>query len=297
MSKFITSSKRIALVTGASGSIGQFISFRLASEGWQLILVGRCLKKLNKLRKSLIKPYFEQNHYIVAVDFLCLTSLRDAIQGLLNHELIPDLIINNAGMFYSKYGLTNKGYERTHVVNFYAPVLLTTMFLQQRQPIKPLLVANITSTAFYSLSINKDINNCDLSYSGMIHYAWSKLKLLYWTQYLITSKTELLGAIAVHPGTIRSNFASDESGLDAYLLRLLLKFGRSPKVASDRILKAIEYVQTVPNNSCLSLLGRPPQPIPNSVLSYKAIMSAVEEAREVIFCSTGIDIANKLLEI
>lgn len=87
---------KTALITGATGGIGQEFTRILAQKGYRLILVGRDEKKLKQLVKTLQKSP-TAHHY-----FVCdLGKEKDLISLTKNFPNV-DLLINNAG--FGDYG-------------------------------------------------------------------------------------------------------------------------------------------------------------------------------------------------
>lgn len=87
---------KTALITGATGGIGQEFARILAQKGYRLILVGRDKKKLQQLFKTLqLDPTTHQY-------FVCDLSQEKDLLNLTKSYPAVDLLINNAG--FSDYG-------------------------------------------------------------------------------------------------------------------------------------------------------------------------------------------------
>jgi len=86
---------RMALITGASSGIGAAFAYKLASQGYNLILIARRSAKLTQLAASLQKE-FHINREVLVADFSQMTDIErieKRIVGLTN----LDLLVNNAG--------------------------------------------------------------------------------------------------------------------------------------------------------------------------------------------------------
>lgn len=88
---------KIALITGATAGIGEACAKLFAREGYDLILTGRRLERLEKLARDL------NNGYNIEVA-VCAFDVRDREQVVINLENLPDkwkkvnVLINNAGL-------------------------------------------------------------------------------------------------------------------------------------------------------------------------------------------------------
>ncbi len=119
---------RLALVTGASSGIGDAYAERLAGDGWNLVVTGRRLERLEKLARRLT------DEHGVSVD-VRRADLGDPgdLAGLVSEvSALPlELLVNNAGLaHYSRFAeLSPQSAEQLVDVNALAPVLLTRAVL------------------------------------------------------------------------------------------------------------------------------------------------------------------------
>jgi NADP-dependent 3-hydroxy acid dehydrogenase YdfG len=89
--------EKFALITGASSGIGQACAHRFAAEGWNLVITARRKERLQQMANQLQ----EQNGVLVhAIDMdVRHMASAEALAGWLKqHEIVPDLLINNAGL-------------------------------------------------------------------------------------------------------------------------------------------------------------------------------------------------------
>ncbi|HEX9955819.1 MAG TPA: SDR family NAD(P)-dependent oxidoreductase, partial [Fibrella sp.] len=88
---------KVALITGASGGIGEAIAQKLAARNYNLVLIARNAEKLDTLCQQLANQFGIQAQSIVA-------DLRDPLAaGAIFEEtqkrrMDVDLLINNAGI-------------------------------------------------------------------------------------------------------------------------------------------------------------------------------------------------------
>jgi len=83
----------VALVTGASGSIGSAVALRFAQEGAKVILTGRNTEKLEKVKAQL--P--EGTGDVRPMDVTDENSIRSVMEAVVNDYGKIDILVNNAG--------------------------------------------------------------------------------------------------------------------------------------------------------------------------------------------------------
>jgi short-subunit dehydrogenase len=94
-----SSSRPLALVTGASAGIGLAYAERLAQDGWNLVITGRRRERLEELAQRL-RSELDTHVETVAAD-LATPAGREAVTRLgRDHEL--ELLVNNAGVAHYK---------------------------------------------------------------------------------------------------------------------------------------------------------------------------------------------------
>lgn len=86
---------KIAVVTGASSEIGSEISRRFIEEGAKVVLIGRNMEKLEKVRSS-IKNY-NTNTVSIQCDITNKSQVIQAIDQINAHYGKIDILVNNAG--------------------------------------------------------------------------------------------------------------------------------------------------------------------------------------------------------
>jgi hypothetical protein len=97
--------KRLALITGASGGIGEAFAHRVARQGYDLVLVARSESALERVR-SAIAGQTSATVHLVALDLTAQGAVSTLSNEIAARLLAPDVVINNAG-----FGLTGKAAE------------------------------------------------------------------------------------------------------------------------------------------------------------------------------------------
>jgi NADP-dependent 3-hydroxy acid dehydrogenase YdfG len=116
-----------ALVTGASRGIGAAVARRLAASGARVALLARSADALQALAQEIGGGAFP-----VVCDMRDPSAIASAMEGLLQKlGGAPDIIVNNAGMFFVKptHETTVDAFSQTLAVNLTAPFAIVRAML------------------------------------------------------------------------------------------------------------------------------------------------------------------------
>lgn len=129
--------KKTALITGASKGLGYSLAENLAHKGWNLLITARHAKPLLEA-----KNYLAQFTEVMAIagDVRDEIHLRELEQALANNQWRPDLVVNNA----SALGITPMPHLLDHPVEDLHNIFQTNMIapVSLLQKVKPYLNAN-----------------------------------------------------------------------------------------------------------------------------------------------------------
>jgi short-subunit dehydrogenase len=87
---------KLALITGASGGIGEAFGHVLAAEGYDLILVARRDQELHRV-KGVITSKLPVAVHVIALDLNETGAVETLIAEMASRSLVPAIVINNAG--------------------------------------------------------------------------------------------------------------------------------------------------------------------------------------------------------
>ena len=189
-----------ALITGASGGLGQAFAEQLAERGSHLVLVGRSEDKLQALAERLER----QNKItttVLTADLASSTEVDQLISSLKTKRIDVDLLINNAGFgVFQKFLETPLERQIEEIdVNVRAVVLLTHALAPAMVAKKNGGVINLSSSAGFQ------------PVPGANVYAASKSFVLLFSEALAQ---ELVGTgvrvLAVCPGPVATGFFADK---------------------------------------------------------------------------------------
>jgi uncharacterized protein len=120
----------IAMITGASGGLGEEFAIQLAEQGLDLILVARSKDKLENLSNTL-KSKYGVKVWVKIADLSDSSDTQKLIDEVKKEKLDISLLINNAGFgsFGFFHDLDGKNEAKMIDVNIKSPVMLTSAFL------------------------------------------------------------------------------------------------------------------------------------------------------------------------
>ena len=90
---------KLILITGATKGIGRSTAFTFAKAGWNLILVARNSKALEKLKNEL--KGFDINVNLCNCDLSDSENIDSSISKILKESGCPSVVLNNAGFAYN----------------------------------------------------------------------------------------------------------------------------------------------------------------------------------------------------
>jgi short-subunit dehydrogenase len=171
MAKTITKNNYQAVLTGATGGIGQALAQSLAPQCTSLILLGRDLQKLQALQASLSQSGAQIK--ILAGDLTQEQTLSE-LKALVQSTGGIDLLINNAGtsQFKSFTEQTSPELEGLLKTNLIAPMLLTQTLVPELMKANSAQIINIGSIFGY------------IGFPGFASYCASKFGLRGFSQSL-----------------------------------------------------------------------------------------------------------------
>jgi NAD(P)-dependent dehydrogenase (short-subunit alcohol dehydrogenase family) len=208
--------KKKILITGASDGIGRVTARELAARGHHVIIVGRDEAKTKRVAAETTGK----------VDWMIADLSRPAQVKQLAHDYQSrferlDVLVNNAGAFFSKFGTTPDGIEQTFALNHLNYFFLTDLLLPLLAASNGGRVVNVASEAHRGCELDFDNLNGENKYSGWRAYQRSKLANILFTRELAKKlKGTKVTANTLHPGFVASKFGHNNAGLWGPAVRL-----------------------------------------------------------------------------
>ncbi len=211
-----------ALITGASGGIGEAFARILAEEGWSLFLVARRESELNRVAGVCHAEHGVEVH-VLRADLSVPEEVARLVAHLDQLQFAPDVLVNNAG-----FGLAGRAAElsredqlRMIDLNVRAMTDLSLRLLPHMRAQRAGGIINVASLAGF------------MPGPGMAVYYATKAYVLSFTEALAEEvRGEGLTISALCPGPVKTGFFAT-AGMGRTLLSRLLPMSTAQSVARD----------------------------------------------------------------
>lgn len=207
--------RKIILITGASDGIGKETAKTLAKQGHTIIIHGRNKQKTQAVYDEIKAETGNNNIDMFTADFLSLAAVKRFAEDIKQKYEYLDVLINNAGgQFTEKRETTDEGFEKTMVINVFAPFLLTTLLLDILQKSKSARVVTVSS-ASHAMGGKPDLNDIELknNYTMSKIYAFSKLYIIWVMQHFVSEMKKNgnnnITFNTVHPSSVRTSLGRE----------------------------------------------------------------------------------------
>jgi NAD(P)-dependent dehydrogenase (short-subunit alcohol dehydrogenase family) len=214
---------RTVLVTGGTSGIGRATAEGLSLRGAHVAIVGRDLRRTRDAAREISRAGGAPVQAFVA-DLSSQAQVRRLAEEVLQALPRIDVLVNNAGGYWSTRHVTAEGYEHTFALNHLAPFLLTHLLLDRMRCGPGARIVNVASGAQAAGRIDFDDLQGTRSYSGSRAYNQSKLANVLFT-YELARKLEgtRITANALHPGVVSTAFGAEDPGRAQRLLVPLMR--------------------------------------------------------------------------
>ncbi len=217
---------KTVLITGATSGIGRVTARELADMGAFVVFVAR-----NRERADETRAWIRAETGSNAVEYILADlSVRDGVYAAADrfkaYHAGPDVLVNNAGAFFSRRVESADGMEMTFALNHLAPFLLTNLLVGSMRALPRARIVTVSSHAHVGARMRFDDLEGKRRYSGWAAYGQSKLANLLFTfelARLLAGST--VTANALHPGFVATGFGRNNRGLMGAAVALAQRFG------------------------------------------------------------------------
>jgi dehydrogenase/reductase SDR family member 12 len=225
---------RVAVVTGATGGLGEEIGTALARLGATVWLVGRNRDRTALLAERMRADTPDADLRVAVADLALLSDVHAVADTLLAGTDRLDVLVHNAGVVMSRYEQTVDGLETTSQVQVVAPFLLTSLLFPRLGATPGSRVITVSSGGMYAQRLDVEALTPDpASFNGVAAYARTKRAQVAITQgWARRTRDSGVTFHVTHPGWV------DTPGLRASLPRFTRLTGpllRSPREGADTV--------------------------------------------------------------
>ncbi|XP_021750742.1 short-chain dehydrogenase TIC 32, chloroplastic-like [Chenopodium quinoa] len=241
----IDASNLTAIVTGGASGIGLETARVLALRNAHVIIAARNMNAANEAKEMILKDNKSARIDVLKLDLSSLTSVRECANKFLALNLPLNILINNAGIMFCPFQLSEDGVELQFATNHLGHFLFTNLLLDKmKQTAKATgiegRIVNLSSIAHlhtYPGGIRFDKINDEDGYSDKRAYGQSKLaNVLHANELSRRLKAEgaNITVNSLHPGLIMTNLMRHSYFLMRFLNLLtgLLLWKNVPQGAS-----------------------------------------------------------------
>jgi retinol dehydrogenase-14 len=228
---------KVCMVTGASSGIGKATALGLARKGATVVLVCRDKSRGEAVLEEMKQRYENCSADLLIAELSSQESIRALVRQFINKYEKLHVLINNAGVYFTKRRVTIDGIETVFAINYLAPFLLTNLLLAILKKSAPARIINVAGAHHTKGIINFDDLQGEQDFSGSRAIAQSKLAEVIFT-YELARRLEgtRVTANCADPGMVATNLVDKDEDLPKivkYLFKLIKPFLKSPEKGAE----------------------------------------------------------------
>ena len=213
--------KKNCIITGATDGIGKQTAIELAKLGYKLGLVGRNQEKGRLLIQEIEKITGNESIKYFNADLSVINNLRNLADNIKNEFKSIDVLVNNAGAYFSNYKKTEEGLEKTFALNHLSYFAITHLLLNVLEAERPGRVINVASAAHFNAKLDLNDFQMGKKYKGWTAYCNSKLMNILFTYEADKRFNDKdISFNCLHPGFVNTSFGDDNTGFGKNILSI-----------------------------------------------------------------------------
>lgn len=209
------------VITGATDGIGKVAARELAQSGAALILIGRNAEKGKHVVSEISGLTSNNNIHFYQADLSLLTQTKRVCGEIKKDFNHIDVLLNNAGSYFSRFRRTEEGLEVTFALNHLNYFIMTQELMPLLKAASSARIVNVSSDAHNGQSIDWDNIQGEKSYKGWTAYGRSKLMNILFTYELARRIAgSSVTANCLHPGFVKTKFGDNNPGFVGFGIKL-----------------------------------------------------------------------------
>jgi NAD(P)-dependent dehydrogenase (short-subunit alcohol dehydrogenase family) len=228
---------KICLATGASSGIGKATALGLARMGATVVMVCRDASKGQSALAEIRQKSGNSSVDLLLADLSSQEAIRRLASEYRSKYQQLHVLINNAGVYYTKRHITVAGIEAMFAVNYLARFLLTNLLLDIIKSCTPARVINVAGAYHAKGKINFDDLQGERDFDGQRANHQSKLADVLLT-YELARRLEGTGVTVncLHPGMVATDLIDKDKDFPRffkYLYKLSRPLMKSPAKGAE----------------------------------------------------------------
>jgi NAD(P)-dependent dehydrogenase (short-subunit alcohol dehydrogenase family) len=210
------------LITGATNGIGKIAAIELARMGASLAIVARNKAKGQAVLEEIRRETNNVQIELFIADLSSMTDVRKLAQEFTAKHETLDVLLNNAGAYYSERKLSADGLEMTFALNHMSYFLLTNLLLPVLKNTPNSRVVSVASGVHTSGKLDFSNLQGEQKFNGWQSYGDSKLENVMFT-FALARRLAGTGVTAncLHPGFVKTSFGDGNPGFFAMFLGVI----------------------------------------------------------------------------
>jgi NAD(P)-dependent dehydrogenase (short-subunit alcohol dehydrogenase family) len=197
---------KVIIVTGSGSGIGFQTAKALAQLGANVIIITRNKEKSDQTVEKIRSITGNNNIHGFEIDLSSQKSIRKGCQEIIKENPVIDVLINNAGTWFSKLTYTDDNIETVFAVNHLAYFLVTHLLLPSLRNSDAARIINVSSDSHFQAKMHFNDINLTHKYHGLRSYAQSKLaNVLFTYEFERRKNIDKLTVNCVQPGLVKTN--------------------------------------------------------------------------------------------
>jgi NAD(P)-dependent dehydrogenase (short-subunit alcohol dehydrogenase family) len=264
---------KVCLITGANRGIGYETALGLARLGARVLVHARTAAKADQAATAIRTASGNAAVEGVAADFMLQSEVRGLAQEVLQRADRLDVLVNNAGGYFTYRETTVDNHEATFAVNHLAPFILTNALVDRMKASAPARIVMVSSEAHIRVRNVEDWESRQ-GYSGYGAYSRSKLANILYT-YDLAHRLQGSGVTvnACHPGLVDTGII--ETGLSRWWTQWLIPIAKRFTITPAAGATTPLYLATSPEvEGVTGKYFKRSRPATSSLVSHDATIGA-----------------------
>lgn len=234
------SGEKICLITGANSGIGKAAAKGLAKLGATIILVSRNHTRGERTAAELEQTTGSNKFHLFMADLSSQSSILRLANEIKDKFNNLDILINNAGAYFSKRHITIDGVEATFSVNYLSRFLLTNLLMEMILKSKQGRIINVSGEYHRKGRINFEDMEYSKNYSAFKAICRARLAdILFVYELSRRLKNTKVTANSLHPGLVATNIIDndpDSSLIKRILYKSISPFLKTPEEGAETVI-------------------------------------------------------------